>query len=75
MRLWRTGYVAKQLNISTITVFRWIHQAKIRAKKDAMEELVENVISTVTIFSAKLYSLRSQKFRSIAGVLKSALHG
>ena len=44
-------------------------------KKDAMQELVEDMISIVTIFSAKLYGLRSQKFRQVTGVVKDAVHG
>jgi len=43
-------------------------------KKDAMQELVEDMISIVTIFSAKLYGLRSQKFRQVTGVVKDAVH-
>ncbi|MDG6900527.1 MAG: IS607 family transposase [Nitrososphaerota archaeon] len=45
------------------------------AKKDAMQELVEDMISIVTIFSARLYGLRSQKFRQVTRVMKSAVHG
>jgi putative resolvase len=44
-------------------------------KKDAMQELVEDMISIVTIFSTKLYGLRSQKFRQVTGVVKDAVHG
>jgi len=36
-----------------------------------MQELVEDMISIVTIFSAKLYGLRSQKFKQ---VVKDAVH-
>jgi putative resolvase len=41
-------------------------------KKDAMQELVEDMISIVTIFSAKLYGLRSRKFKTITQAVKSA---
>ncbi len=44
-------------------------------KKDAMQELVEGIISIVTTFSAKLHGLRSQKFRQDTGVVESAIHG
>lgn len=43
-------------------------------KKDAMQELVEDMISIVTIFSAKLYGLRSRKFKNVTGAVKSAIH-
>jgi putative resolvase len=43
-------------------------------KKDAMQEVVEDMISVVTIFSAKLYGLRSQKFRKVTGAVKGAVH-
>ncbi|MDG6921532.1 MAG: IS607 family transposase [Nitrososphaerota archaeon] len=44
-------------------------------KEDAMRELVEDMISIVTIFSAKLYGLRSQKFRHVTVAVKNAVHG
>jgi putative resolvase len=44
-------------------------------KKDATQELVEDMISIVNMFSAKLYGLRSQKFRQVTGVVKDAVHG
>lgn len=44
-------------------------------KKDAMQELVEDMISIVTIFSAKLYGLRSQKFKQVTSAVKNAIHG
>ena len=43
-------------------------------RKDAMQELVEDMISIVTIFSAKLYGLRSRKFKNVTGAVKSAIH-
>ena len=39
-----------------------------------MQQLVEEMISIVTIFSAKLYGLRSQKFKQVTGVVKNAVH-
>lgn len=44
-------------------------------KKDEMQELVEDTTSITTILSAKLYDLRSQKFREVPGVVKSAVYG
>jgi putative resolvase len=41
-------------------------------KKDAMQELVEDMISIVTIFSAKLYGPRSRKFKTVTQAVKSA---
>jgi predicted site-specific integrase-resolvase len=43
-------------------------------KKDAMQELVEDMISIVTTFSAELYGLRSRKFKNVTGAVKSAIH-
>ena len=43
-------------------------------KKDAMQELVEDMISIVSSFSAKLYGYRSQKFKKIVGAIKHAIH-
>ncbi len=44
-------------------------------KKDSVQELVEGMVSIVTIFSARLYGLRSQKFWQVTGVVKTAVHG
>ena len=38
-----------------------------------MQQLVEEMIPIVTIFSAKLYGLRSQKFKHVTGVVKDAV--
>lgn len=39
-------------------------------KKDLMQELVEDMISIVSSFSARLYGCRSQKFKKITGAIK-----
>ena len=44
-------------------------------KKDAMQELVEDMMSIVSSFSARLYGYRSQKFKKITGAVKHAVHG
>jgi len=43
-------------------------------KKDAMQELVEDMISIVTIFSARLYGLRSRRFKAVTGAMRHAVH-
>jgi len=43
-------------------------------KKDATQELVEDMISIVQSFSARLYGRRSHKYKKVVGGLKSALH-
>lgn len=43
-------------------------------KKDAMQELVEDMISIVQSFSAKLYGRRSHKYQQVVGGLKHAVH-
>ena len=44
-------------------------------KKDAMQELVEDMVSIVSSFSARLYGYRSQKFKKITEAVKNAVHG
>jgi excisionase family DNA binding protein len=44
-------------------------------KKDAMQELVEDMISVVTSFCAKLYGVRSRKFKKVKEAVKTAVHG
>lgn len=43
-------------------------------KKDATQELVEDMISVVQSFSARLYGRRSHKYQKVVGGLKSAVH-
>ena len=43
-------------------------------KKDAMQELMEDMISIVQSFSAKLYGRRTHKYRQVVGGLKDAVH-
>ena len=43
--------------------------------KDATQELVEDMISIVTSFCARLYGIRSQKFQEIVGALRNAVYG
>lgn len=43
-------------------------------KKDAMQELIEDMISIVQSFSARLYGRRSHKYQKIVGGLKHAVH-
>jgi len=43
-------------------------------KKDAMQELVEDMISIVQSLSARLYGRRSRKYRKVVGGLKDAVH-
>lgn len=42
-------------------------------KKNLMQELVEDMISIVSSFSARLYGYRSQKFKKITGAVKHAV--
>jgi len=43
-------------------------------KKDAMQELMEDMISIVQSFSAKLYGRRTHKYRQVVGGLRHAVH-
>jgi len=43
-------------------------------KKDAMQELVEDMISVVQSFAARLYGRRSHKYKKVVGGLKDAVH-
>jgi putative resolvase len=43
-------------------------------KKDLMQELIEDMISVVTSFCAKLYGIRSRKFKTVTEGLKTAVH-
>jgi predicted site-specific integrase-resolvase len=40
-----------------------------------MQELVEDMISVVTSFCAKLYGVRSRKFKKVKEAVKTAVHG
>jgi len=42
--------------------------------KDAMQELVEDLISIITSFCARLYGLRSRKFQEIKRVILDAIY-
>ena len=42
--------------------------------KDAMQELVEDMISIITSFCARLYGLRSRKFQEIKKVILDAIY-
>ena len=44
-------------------------------KKDAMQELVGDMIGVVTRFCAKLYGVRSQKFKTVTEAVKNDVHG
>jgi len=41
-----------------------------RMGKDKMQELVEDLITIITSFTARIYGTRSQKFKKIAEILK-----
>jgi predicted site-specific integrase-resolvase len=43
-------------------------------KKDAMQELIEDMISVVQSFSARLYGRRSHKYKQIAEGVKVAAY-
>lgn len=43
-------------------------------KKDVMQELVEDMISIVTSFCARLYGVRSRKFKTVTEAVKTAIH-
>jgi putative resolvase len=53
----------------------WVEVVENDVKKDAMQELVEDMIAIVSSFSARLYGYRSQKFKKITEAVKHAVHG
>jgi len=62
-----------------LSEFAASHGAKIEAafndvKKDAMQELVEDMISVVQSFSSRLYGRRSHRYKKVVGGLKNAVH-
>jgi predicted site-specific integrase-resolvase len=43
-------------------------------KKEAAQEMVEDMISIVQSFSARLYGRRSHKYRKVVSGVKHAVH-
>jgi len=39
--------------------------------KDKMQELVEDLITIITSFTARIYGARSQKFKKVKEILKN----
>ena len=49
--------------------------AEKKMSKDKMEELVEDLITIITSFTARIYGARSQKFKKVKKLLEEELEG
>ncbi|MGC8832377.1 MAG: recombinase family protein, partial [Thermoproteota archaeon] len=62
-----------------LSLFAQSHGARIETvyddvKKDATQELIEDMVSVVQSFSARLYGRRSHKYKQIVEGIKNAAH-
>ena len=69
----------RRFGFNYLSIFAQSHGDRIETvfddvKRDAMQELIEDMISVVQSFSARLYGRRSHKYKQIAEGVKAAAY-